>query len=252
MTTDWQNFTQSPGPAPYVEQFAARMPDGRFLDMPLREIGSMAVADLIIEQASFLVVDALAEWLARACRPLRPDLVVGLPGRGAILAAELARRLSHANWVAVSDVPRPWFSDALSVPVPAEADGPAGTTGARWWLDPAIVPRLRGRRAVLVHDVLGPDRLPQPAAGLVARAGAASIALAAAVTQGARWAAGLPAELPVVAVFATPSFHLGVGGWVPDEGSALWRCCPLFRQGGRPPEPAGAGPPGMRGVPDAG
>lgn len=234
---DWQNFSQAPGHPPFVERFAARMPDGRFLELPLREAGEVAVADFVAEQASFLVVDAMAEWLARAIRPLKADVVVGLSGQGGILAAEVARRLLHPNWVAATDRPRPWFSEALSV---------AAAGGGRWWLDPANVAQLRGRRAVLVHDVLEAAGGMEAASLLLARAGVAASIVAAAMAQGDRWVAELPAALPVVAVFATPSFHLGRGGWVPDEGSAVWRICPLFRQGALPP--AGAPPAGVRGA----
>jgi adenine/guanine phosphoribosyltransferase-like PRPP-binding protein len=248
VTPDWQNFSQVPGRPPYVERFAARMPDGRFLDLPLRETGDIAVADFIAEQASFLVIDALAEWLARAVRPLRPDVVVGLSGRGSILAAEVARRLSHANWVPATDRPRAWFTEALSVPAPSDAGAAPGGGAARWWLDPASVPRLRGRRVLLVHDVLGPACGLEAAASLPARAGAQSTIVAVAVVQGDRWVADRLADFPVVAVFATPSFQLSVGGWVPNEGSAVWRVCPLFRHGAMRPGEAGAAPSVARGA----
>ena len=229
MATDWQNFSQAPGHPPFVERFAARMPDGRFLELPLREAGEVAAADFVAEQASFLVVDAMAEWLARAIRPLRADVVVGISGHGGILAAEVARRLAHPSWVAATDRPRPWFSEALSVEL-------AG--GRRWWLDPANVAQLRGRRAVLVHDVLSASGGLDAAALLLERGGAAAAIIAVAMAEGERWVAELAPAQPVVAVFATPSFHLGRGGWMPDEGSAVWRVCPLFRQGALPPASA--------------
>jgi adenine/guanine phosphoribosyltransferase-like PRPP-binding protein len=231
VTSDWQNFSQVPGHPPFVERFAARMPDGRFLELPLRETASIALADFRADQASFLVVDALAEWLARASRPLRPDLVVGLPGAGAILAAETARRLSHLNWVSLADRPLPWFNEALSMPRGSDGAGRTAEGDGLWWLDPVLVPRVRGRRALLVHDALGDDSQVLAAAALLKRGGAASVAIAVAMAQADRWIAALPADVAPVAVFATPSFRLAVGGWVPNEGSAVWRVCPLFRQG---------------------
>lgn len=239
MPTDWQHFSQAPGHPPFVERFFARMPDGRFLGLPLRESGDLAVADFVAEQAGFLVLDAMAEWLSRAIRPLRAELVVGLSGHGGILAAEVARRLSHPNWLAATDRPRPWFSEALSVSAPC---------GTRWWLDPGQAGQLRGRRAVLVHDVLAAPAGLAAGAALLAKAGAAAAIVAAAMAQGDGWVATLPAALPVVAVFATPSFHLGRGGWVPDEGSAVWRVCPLFRHGTLMPGTASAVLPSVRGA----
>jgi hypothetical protein len=240
VTSDWQNFSQVPGHPPFVDRFAARMPDGRFLELPLREAGSVAVADFMADRASFLIVDALAEWLARASRPLRPDLVVGLAGGGAILAAETARRLSHLNWLLLADRPLPWFSEALSVPMATDGGDKTAAGDARWWLDPALLPRVRSRRALVVHEALGDDSQVLAAAALLKRAGASSVAIAVAMVQADRWIAAVPPDITPVAVFATPSFHLGVGGWLPDEGSAVWRVCPLFRHGAMPPSAAPA------------
>ncbi len=230
MKSYWQGFSRAPASAPYIEHFAARMPDGRFLDLPLREAGSAATAELACDQASFLVLDTLAEWIVRAVRPLRPEVVAGLGGHGGALAIEVARRLMLAHWVPIGDRDRPWFSDALSVPPPDSGCG-------GWWLDPALVPRLRGRRAILVHDMLGPADRTDLAARLLAMAGAASATLVVAMTQGDAWAAARPRGVDIMSVFATPSFDLAPGGWVAREGSTAWNVCPLFRQGLASPQP---------------
>ena len=255
MLSDWQNFSQTGGHAPYIERFAARMPDGRFLDLPLRENGDAALADFAADQASFLVLDAIAEWLARALRPHRPELVAGFAARSGVLAAEVARRLSHPGWIALADRPRPWFTDQLSVAAsppapPAPPPAPPGppkrelpflaplnppaprpAPSGRWWLDPVLGPRLAGRRVALVHDLLEPETALPQVAQLLGRAGAASVVVGVAMTQGDGWERGLPSGLPVLSVFATPAFRLAVGGWVPQEDSAAWRVCPLFRHG---------------------
>lgn len=207
------------------------MPDGRFLELPLREEGTTALAELVCNQASFLVLDTLAEWIVRAVRPARPEVVAGLAQGGGVLATEVARRLMHPVWVPVSDQARPWFSDALSV---AQAgDGLAGGDrgGARWWLDPALLPRLQGRRALLVHDVIGPADRVDAAAPLLSAAGARASMIAVAMTQGSSWVGELPAGVAMVAVFATPVFHLVPGGWMAREETAAWAACPLFRRG---------------------
>lgn len=218
-------------PAPYLDSFAARMPDGRFLVLPLREAGASATAELACDQASFLVLDTLAEWVVRAVRPLRPEVVAGLSGRAGALAIEVARRLMHTHWVPIAEREQPWFSDALSEAVP---EGGAGT---RWWLDPGLVGRIRGRRAILVHDVFGPGDRADIAARLLVAAGAAATSVVVAMTQGDAWYAGRVRGIGLAAVFATPSFDLAPGGWVAREGSAAWSLCPLFRQGVAAPQP---------------
>lgn len=223
MSAYWQAFgTTAPVP-PFQHDFPARMPDGRFLAMRLRQWRDVAVADLILTQASFLVMDALADWLARALRPHRPEVLLGLPVLGYSMAAEVARRLSHPGWVPVS----PGAERA------APADGSEPLAGLR--LDPLNLPQLRGRRVVLVDDVLRTGRTAAQGLKLAAASGITPVAVAVAMTQGAAWRAALPAGTQVVSVFATPLLTpmtiQGKAGWVPREDTQAWDVCPLFRHG---------------------
>jgi adenine/guanine phosphoribosyltransferase-like PRPP-binding protein len=219
----WQAFGTSPAVPPFQHDFPARMPDGRFLTMRLRQLRDVAVADLILTQASFLVLDALADWLARALRPHRPEVLLGLPVLGYSLAAEVARRLSHPGWVPVA----PGAERAA----PGDGTEPV----ARLRLDPLNLPQLQGRRVVLVNDVLRSGRTAALALKLAAAAGITPVAVAVAMTQGSAWRAALPTGMPVVSVFATPLLTpmmiQGKAGWVPREDTQAWDVCPLFRFG---------------------
>jgi adenine/guanine phosphoribosyltransferase-like PRPP-binding protein len=241
----WQAFgTSAPAP-PFQHDFPARMPDGRFLTMKLRATGETAVADLILTQTSFLVLDALADWLARALRPLRPEVLLGLPIQGYTIAAETARRLSHPSWVPMSmpDVP---LHDVATAAVAGRADGPKPP---RPWLDPLCLPKLQGRRAVLVDDVLHTGGAVLSGLAALAEAGIRPIAVAVAMTQGNQWRSAWPPGVPLVSVFATALFGAapasgGAMSWAPREETIAWDACPLFRHGmARADGPRLVGPP---------
>ena len=77
-TTYWQRLLDDwpdgikPRP-PYRFDYPVRLPDGRVLVLPLRELpeGGRAVASLIANQASFGVVSALADHMADLARTSR-------------------------------------------------------------------------------------------------------------------------------------------------------------------------------------
>ena len=68
--------------------------------LPIRDNGDVGVAGLIANQASFLVVRALAGWMADTVRDLGAEAVVGLPTLGQVFVPLLAEALGHPNWMA--------------------------------------------------------------------------------------------------------------------------------------------------------
>lgn len=226
----WQAFEAMPQPdLPEVwrDSYLAVMPDGSGLALPLRDMGETAVAGLIANQASFAVFDMLAAWMVEIARSHGAEIVVGLPTLGHAFAAAVARGLGHLNWVAPGTSRKLWYEDALSVPL-ASITSPA--TGRRMWLDPRVVHRLEGRRVLLVDDVVSTGASITAAIELLRQVGARPVAVCAAMLQGDRWRARMPAGMPVQGVFATPMFKGVIGGWTPIEGTASVQDCP--RSGG--------------------
>jgi adenine/guanine phosphoribosyltransferase-like PRPP-binding protein len=222
----WQDFLGAASPAPkgsvWPDDFPATMPDGSRLRLPLRDLGERAVAGLIVNQASFVVLDRLVGWLADQFRAEAPDIVVGLPTLGHLVGAGVARALGHANWVAPGTSRKLWYEDALSVPL-ASITSP--DQGRRLWLDPRLVERLRGRRVLLVDDVVSTGASALAALDLLRAIGVTPVALAACMLQGDRWRRVIPESIPVRGVFATPMFRGVMGGWTPIEGTAASACC---------------------------
>lgn len=222
----WQSFEppELVGRPPSDGRFVARMPDGTGLALPLRDLGEVAVAGLIANQASFAVVDRIASWMAGVAAASRPEVIVGLPTLGHVFAPLIARALGHANWVALGTTRKLWYDEGLSVPL-ASITSPSA--GRRLWLDPRLLPRLGRRRAVLVDDVISTGSSSRAGLAVLDRAGTPPVALCVAMVQGDRWQPAWPPEIPVRAAFATPLFDRTAGGWSPRRGSAVMACCPL-------------------------
>lgn len=213
----WQDFVDRlPEQPAWTDRYPAAMPDGRRLLLPLRDLGDVAVAGLIANQASFAVLDQLAAWTAAAAAPLRAEVVVGLPTLGHALGAAVARALGHGNWAAPSTTRKRWYDDALSAPLGSITAPAAGANaGRRMWLDPRLLDRLQGRRVLLVDDVISTGSSAQAGLALLRAGGVVPVGLAVAMVQGDAWQAAWPPAIPVAHAFRTPRFHRVPGGWAP-------------------------------------
>jgi len=222
----WQAFAARPSPrGAWTGTYAAPMPDGSALELPLRDLGDTAVAGLIANQASFEVVDRLSAWMTQLARPFGAEVVVGLPALGQVFAPSIARALGHPNWVAPGWSRKRWYEERLSV----AAQSITSPAERRLWLDPRLLPRLEGRRVLLVDDVISTGASARAGLVLLEAAAIVPVALVVAMAQGDRWTDDWPEEVPVRAVFATPIFARDPAGWVPVEGSAPYDICPLTK-----------------------
>lgn len=222
----WQEIHPAgtfPEAPPFAGGFPARLPDGRQLRLPIRSLADgTGLASLIVNQASFPVLDALAGALAARLAPLAPEVVVGLPTLGLTLAAGVARALGLTRYVPLGTSRKFWYDEALSVPLSSITTAAA----RRLYLDPRMLPLLQGRRVVLVDDVISTGSSILAGVALLAAVGVQPVALGAAMLQTRRWQARLAeqdAALPgrVVGVFDTPLLRAGAEGWFPaDQSSA--------------------------------
>jgi adenine/guanine phosphoribosyltransferase-like PRPP-binding protein len=211
----WQAFeAPAADPPVWTDRYAAAMPDGSRLWLPLRDFGDHALAGLIVTQAAFPVVDRISHWMAERVAPAAADVVLGLPTLGHVVAQGVARALAHPNWVAAGFSRKFWYEDALSVPV-ASVTTPGA--GRRLWLDPRMLGRLRGRRVLLVDDVISSGASMAAGLALLRAAGLTPVAVAVAMIQGDAWRAGWDAALPLHAAFATPVFRRAGTGWVAGD-----------------------------------
>lgn len=212
MRTDvWQHLHDdlAPGVQPDQETYAAPLGPHHLL-LPIRTLpdGLRGVASLILNQASFTVLDALADAVAARLALFAPDIIVAVPTLGLPLAEAVARRLGHSRLVPLGTSRKFWYREDLSVEM-ASITTPTG--GKRLYLDPRMLPLL-DQRIVVVDDVLSTGSSMAAVLALLAKAEVQPLAIGAAMLQGRAWADRVGA-VPVEGAFATPILRRTPDGW---------------------------------------
>ena len=203
----WQEIL--PPDAVAVGGYPARFEDGRILLLPIRRLpdGSGALASLIVNQASFAVVDALAGCLAQKLAPFAPDIVVGLPTLGLTLASAVAQKLGHTRFVPLGNSAKFWYRTELSVPLSSVT---TPDQQKRLFIDPRMLPLLAGRRVALIDDVVSGGTSMRAAISLLALCGVRPVALGTAMLQSDRWQESL-ADWAIVTVLRSPILAADAG-----------------------------------------
>jgi adenine/guanine phosphoribosyltransferase-like PRPP-binding protein len=202
---------------PYRFSYPVTLPCGRVLVLPLRQLpdGNRAVASLIANQASTIVVAALADHMATQARALNAEIVVGLPTLGLAFASQVSERLGHLRYVPLGYSRKFWYDDALSEPVSSITSPEAGK---RLRLDPNLKPLIAGRRVVLVDDAISTGATAMAAVRLLNKIGVEVAGIVVAMKQTNRWEAAmavLPTPPAIRAVYGCPMFLRGDAGWMP-------------------------------------
>ncbi len=166
--------------------YPARFADGRILVLPIRPLpdGKRALASLIINQASFAVVDALAAALAHALAAFAPEIVVGLPTLGLTLAEAVAQKLGHTRYVPLGNSAKFWYRPELSVPLSSVT---TPRQQKRLYIDPRLTPLLAGRRVALIDDVISSGESMSAGIALLEICGVKPVALGTAMLQSELW-----------------------------------------------------------------
>lgn len=193
--------------------YPATLPDGRQILLPIRVLpgdGGQAVASLIVNQASFAVLDALADGMVSLWHDARPEVVIGVPTLGLPLAEGVARRLGHSRVVALGTSRKFWYDPALSEPLKSITT-PDG--GKDIYLDPRMLPLLRGKRVLLVDDVVSSGSSLAAVLRLLEKAGIEPVGIAVAMEQGTRWQQQIPGADRIRGVFRTPILEADADGF---------------------------------------
>jgi adenine/guanine phosphoribosyltransferase-like PRPP-binding protein len=182
--------------------YPARFEDGRILLLPIRQLpdGKRALASLIVNQASFAVVDALATALADKLCAYAPDIIVGLPTLGLTLAAAVARTLGHTRYVPLGNSAKFWYRAELSVPLSSIT---TPEQPKRLFIDPRMLPLLQERRIALIDDVISSGVSMLAGIALLKLCGVRPVVLGAAMLQSEQWQQPL-AGWDIVSVLRSP------------------------------------------------
>jgi adenine/guanine phosphoribosyltransferase-like PRPP-binding protein len=214
----WQQIEPPRASAPEQscrDDYPARFDDGRVLLLPIRPLadGQHGLASLIINQASFAVVDAIAADLAAKLAPFRPEIVVGLPTLGLTLASAVAQKLGHARYAPLGTSRKFWYREELSIPLTSIT---TPDQAKRLYLDPRLLPLIEGRRVALVDDVISSGASISAAIALMAICGVEPAVLGAAMLQSERWRERLDARWAArtVTVLRSPMLAKSADGWI--------------------------------------
>jgi adenine/guanine phosphoribosyltransferase-like PRPP-binding protein len=193
--------------------------DGSWLCLPLTPLpgGDEAVALLMSNQTDFTVERKIVERLIEPVRAAAPEALVGIPTLGLTYARPVAEAIGLGDFVALGHSRKFWYDDALSEPVISST---SPEQSKRVYLDPALLTRVRGRRVVVVDDVLNTGATMASAISLLHKAEAKVIAIVVVLTEGWQWHArlgGIDAALPgrVHALGHIPLFARRGAGWSP-------------------------------------
>ncbi|EPE95170.1 phosphoribosyltransferase [Rhizobium grahamii] len=198
--------------------YVTELEDGRQLRLPVRVLadGQHALASLIINQASFAVLDVLAQSLAEKMERFKVEVVAGLPTLGLTLAAAVAQKLGHTRYVPLGTSRKFWYRDDLSV---ALSSITTPTQQKRLYIDPRMLPLLEGRRVALIDDVISSGASIASGLQLLAGCGVEPVAIGAAMLQSQRWCEALDTVGPqwrerTAGVFSTPMLEITeTGTW---------------------------------------
>jgi adenine/guanine phosphoribosyltransferase-like PRPP-binding protein len=228
-TTDfWQEILAADDPSaqidpPYRYRYPAKLRNGRHLMLPLRVLpdGNRAAASLIANHASFSVINELATEMSNLARTANVDQIVGMPTLGLAFAPSIAEDLGFANYVPLGYSRKFWYRDNLSQPVNSITTPGAGKSV---YIDPNIVPRLKGRRVAVVDDAISSGSTIVSVLKLLRSLDCDVAVILVAMIQGVRWRMGLEEVGPttpdlVKGAFSTPLFQRTDQGWVPEPGS---------------------------------
>lgn len=202
---------------PYTGFFPAELSDGRQIRLPIRPLadGKHALASLIVNQAGFAVVDALAKELASSLAAFEPDVIIGLPTLGLTLASEVAKHLGHSRYVPLGTSRKFWYLDELSVPMSSITT----QQQKRLYIDPRMLPMIENKRVALVDDVISSGTSIIAGLSLLSSANIEPVVIGAAMLQSDRWIEKISNFDPkwpdlVRGVFRTPMLNKVPGGWV--------------------------------------
>jgi adenine/guanine phosphoribosyltransferase-like PRPP-binding protein len=203
--------------APYCEYYPVALGDGTQLNLPIEPLPETdeAIVLLMSNQTPFAVEDKLTSLLCAIASPFRPEVIVGVPTMGLDYARAVARALGFPDYVAFGNSRKFWYDDRLSVPI-SSITSPGAKK--RLYIDPSLVSRVRGKRTLIVDDVVATGGSASAAISLLNIAGANVVGLAAPFVEGQSWRSLVSAFSPdwperVRTIAPIPRLRKTEGGW---------------------------------------
>lgn len=202
----------------WEKTYCVQIMDGCWLEIPLCALpgGQKAIALLMSNQCDFTVIEHLTTLMAAQASSFAPDCIVAVPTMGLEYATRIAQKLGKTNFVAMGFSHKFWYTDQVSEPV-------TSTTSPdqikHLYLDPHLLDRVRGKRVVVVDDVINTGTSVLAAIRLLQRIGAHVVGTVIALTEGYHWQTTLNNSLSkgrveVKAIGHIPIFAKQPNGWI--------------------------------------
>ena len=175
-------------------------------------ISLMMVIDLGIKFGEHIGVQLAAKFA-----PLKPDIIVGTATLGIPVAIEVSRALGLNNYVILQKSPKIHLANALEQRISSITS----KGEQRLLLDRAAIPLLKGKRVVVVDDVVASGSSLKGSLELVRKAGADVIGIGVVLTEAHDWEKALGPDCDLIQSLAhIPQFsRTGDSAWEPIPGT---------------------------------
>lgn len=188
---------------------------GRAVDLPIIPIKpDFAISLLMVIDVGVRFGEHCGQALAEKLAHLKPEVIVGPATLGIPVAIELSRALGLDKYVILQKSPKIHLGDALAQNITAITS----KGEQRLLLDRRALPLLKGKRVVLVDDVVASGGSLAGALALLRKAEADVVAIGTILTEAHDWRARLGADADLVQGLAhIPQFTRAdeTSDWVP-------------------------------------
>lgn len=191
------------------------------VDLPLVQVAdNVTIALLICVDHGLDFSEVAGRELAALLADAEPEVVVSVATMGIPLAIEVTRALGLDDYVILHKTPKIHLGNTWAEPVRSITTGADQTLR----LDPTRIDAVRGRRVVVVDDVVSTGASLRAALNLLRRAGAEPVVVGSFLTEGEQWRRALGPDADMVrSLGAIPLFHAAPGGglvedWTGDPG----------------------------------
>jgi adenine/guanine phosphoribosyltransferase-like PRPP-binding protein len=199
-------------PATYTVDIA-----GQPTALPIVAINDkLAISLLMVIDMGVGFGERIGQALAVRLAERKPDIVVGAATLGIPVAIEVSRHLGLDQYVIVQKSPKIHLGDALVEHVQSVTS----SGSQRLLLDRRAIPLLKGRRVVVVDDVVATGSSLAATLKLVRQAGAEVTGVGVILTEGHDWREALGADAALVTGLGhIPQFTIANGHATPDPAT---------------------------------
>jgi adenine/guanine phosphoribosyltransferase-like PRPP-binding protein len=199
-------------PATYTVDIA-----GEPTELPLVAINeTLAISLLMVIDMGVGFGERIGKALAAQLREKKPDIVVSAATLGIPVAIEVSRHLGLDQYVIAQKSPKIHLGDALVEYVQSVTS----SGSQRLLLDRRAIPLLKGRRVVVVDDVVATGSSLAATLKLVRRAGAEVVGIGVILTEGHEWKKPLGADAKLVTGLGhIPQFSIADGHATPNPAT---------------------------------